>query len=172
MLDENLRELARWLSHTTLASFMSGAWEWPIAESLHFMGLSMLMGTVGLFDLRLLGLAKRIPLSALHRLIPWGIGGFVVNMLTGVCFLTTAADQYMYNPSFQIKLIFIVLAGINVIAFYLLTFRLIHDDRPEEAALRRAKLAGAASLVFWIGVMSCGRLLTFYRPPFHWCFWC
>ena len=95
MLDESLRELAKWLGTTTLAEFMTGSWQWPLAESLHFMGLSLLIGTVGLFDLRLLGVAKRIPFSALHRLIPWGIGGLFVNMLTGICFLTNAAGQYM-----------------------------------------------------------------------------
>ena len=105
MLDEMLRDLARWLGTTTLASFMSGRWEWPIAESLHFVGLSMLIGTVGIFDLRLMGVARRIPLSALHRLIPWGIAGFVVNILTGICFITNAAGQYMYNPAFQLKML-------------------------------------------------------------------
>ena len=55
MLDEALREFARWLSTTTLADYMNGAWEWPIAESLHFIGLSLLIGTIGVFDLRLDG---------------------------------------------------------------------------------------------------------------------
>ena len=62
-----------WLKSTTLAQIMHTWWAWPTAESLHFFGLSLLMGTVGLFDLRLLGFAKQIPLPALHRLIPWGI---------------------------------------------------------------------------------------------------
>ena len=173
MLDESLRELARWLSQTTLASFMSGAWEWPIAESLHFMGLSMLMGTVGLFDLRLLGFAKRIPLSALHRLIPWGIGGFVVNMLTGISFLTTFPDQYMYNPAFHLKILSMSIAGINVILFYTTMFQKVRTLGPGEDAPMPARIIGGVSLTCWLSVIACGRLLTFYRPPaFHWCFWC
>ncbi len=55
MLDETLREFARWLSTTALADFMTGQWEWPIAESLHFIGLSMLIGTIGVFDLAAAG---------------------------------------------------------------------------------------------------------------------
>ena len=173
MLDESLRELARWLSHTTLASFMSGAWEWPIAESLHFMGLSMLMGTVGLFDLRLLGFAKRIPLSALHRLIPWGIGGFVVNMLTGISFLTTFPDQYMYNPAFHLKILSMSIAGVNVLLFYTTMFQKVRTLGPGEDAPLPARIIGGVSLTCWLSVIACGRLLTFYRPPaFHWCFWC
>ena len=63
MLDENFRQLANWLTSSALGEFMRGWWQWPIAESLHFMGLSMLIGTVGLFDLRLMGIARKIPFS-------------------------------------------------------------------------------------------------------------
>src|SRR6266478_2704931 len=59
---------------------------WPLCETLHYLGLSMLLGAVGFFDLRVLGLAKGIPLRAFHRLIPWGIGGYLVNILTGIVF--------------------------------------------------------------------------------------
>jgi len=173
MLDESLRELARWLRGSELASIMNGAWEWPIAESLHFIGLSLLMGTVGLFDLRLLGLGRRIPLSALHRLIPFGIGGFVLNMLTGICFLTAAADQYMYNPAFHLKILSMAVAGVNVMLFYTTMFKTVRTLGPGENAPLPARIIGGVSLTCWLSVIACGRLLTFYRPPaFHWCFWC
>ena len=173
MLDQTLRELARWLSTTTLASYMNGVWEWPVAESLHFIGLSLLIGTVGLFDLRLLGLARQIPLSALHRLIPWGIGGYVLNILTGICFLTAAADQYMYNPSFQLKILSMSIAGVNVLLFYTTMFQKVKLLGPGENAPLAARIIGGVSLTCWLGVILFGRLLTFYRPPaFHWCSWC
>ena len=172
MLNETLVSLARWLNTTTLAGYMNGAWEWPIAESLHFIGLSLLMGTVGLFDLRLLGLAKQIPLSALHRLIPWGISGFAINILTGICFLTAAADQYMYNPAFQLKILAMSIAGVNVLLFYTTMFRKVTMLGPGENAPLPARIIGGVSLTCWIAVIACGRLLTFFRPPFHWCPWC
>ena len=161
-----------WLKSTSLAELMHTQWAWPIAESFHFFGLSLLMGTVGLFDLRLLGFAKRIPLAALHRLIPWGITGYVINVLSGISFFTAEPDQYLYNPSFQIKMVFMSLAGINVLLFYLTMFRKVRTCGPGENAPLPARIMGGASLAFWIGVMSCGRLLTFFRPPFHWCPWC
>ena len=161
-----------WLKSTSLAALMHTRWAWPIAESFHFFGLSLLMGTVGLFDLRLLGFAKRIPLAALHRLIPWGILGYFINMLSGISFLTAEPDQYIYNPSFQIKMVFMSLAGINVLLFYLTMFRKVSARGPGQDAPLPARIMGGASLAFWIGVMSCGRLLTFFRPPFHWCPWC
>jgi hypothetical protein len=173
MLDQTLREFAKWLSTTTLANLMNGPWEWPIAESLHFIGLSLLIGTVGLFDLRLLGLGKQIPFAALHRLIPWGIGGYVLNILTGICFLTTAADQYMYNPAFHLKVLSMSIAGVNVLLFYTTMFQKVKLLGPGENAPLPARIIGGVSLTCWLAVILFGRLLTFYRPPaFHWCFWC
>ena len=55
-------------------------WGWPVLESLHFMGMSVLIGTIGLFDLRLLGFARGVPYAALHRLIPLGIGAYTLNL--------------------------------------------------------------------------------------------
>lgn len=172
MLDHQLRELAHWLSTTTLAAYMNGPWEWPIAESLHFIGLSLLIGTIGVFDLRLMGLARRIPISALHRLIPWGIGGYVINILTGICFLTAAADQYMYNPSFQLKILSMMIAGVNVLFFYTKMFSKVKTLGPGENAPWPARIVGGVSLTSWLCVIMFGRGLTFFRPPFHWCPWC
>ena len=95
--------------------FMNSAWGWPTVESLHFIGLSLLIGTVGLFDLRMMGLARGIPMSALHRLVPWGFGGYVLNVMTGFMFVTSAPDQYLYNPAFQTKLALMGVAGVNVV---------------------------------------------------------
>ena len=85
------QEIVLWLESTPVGAFVNDyTWAWPIAESFHFIGLCLLIGTVGLFDLRLLGIGKQIPLSALHRLIPWGIFGFAINVTTGSMFLAAA----------------------------------------------------------------------------------
>ena len=84
MLDQILHAVEAYLRHTPQGEFLRTAkWGWPIFESLHFTGMSMLLGTVGVFDLRLLGFARRIPIAALHRLIPIGISGFVINPISG-----------------------------------------------------------------------------------------
>jgi hypothetical protein len=167
MLDEALRQLVKWGSTTTLAHYMNGAWQWPIAESLHFIGLSMLIGTVGLFDLRLMGLAKGIPFSALHRMIPLGIAGYFLNFLTGICFLTTAGDQYMYNPTFQLKVFSMSVAGVNVLLFYTTMYKKVAALGAGEQAPLPARIMGGVSLAAWLGVITFGRLLTFFRfyPP-------
>jgi hypothetical protein len=157
-----------------MGSFMTQyQWAWPIGESLHFLGLCMLVGTVGVFDLRMIGLLKSIPLGALHRLIPWGILGFGINLATGLSFLSTYPDQYIHNPAFQIKILFMIVVGLNMSAFYLTMYRKVVSVGSGELAPFAARLAGAISLACWIGVIICGRYLTFYRPPlYYWCPWC
>jgi len=152
--------------------FMNSPWGWPIAESIHFIGLSMLIGAVGLFDLRMLGFVKTIPLAAMHKLVPFGVAGFLLNVTTGVMFITTVPDQYLYNPAVQSKLLFLAAAGINMLLFYLLCYRQVSAAHATTTALTKAKIFALISLTCWLGVIACGRLITFYRPPFYWCIWC
>src|SRR5690606_22734377 len=93
-------------------------WGWPAVESLHFIGLALLMGSVGLFDFRLLGVAPAIPTAALHKLIPWGVFGFILNLFTGMLFFVSDPGQYLYNPAFQLKMLCILIAGLNMLLFY------------------------------------------------------
>ena len=172
MLKEFMAMLLHWLPTTTIAYYMGGKWEWPAAESLHFIGLSMLIGTVGLFDLRLLGVGRSIALPSLHRLVPWGILGYSINVITGICFFTAAPDLFMFNPSFQLKMLSMTLAGVNVMLFYTTMFRSVRTLGPDEPAPFPARIMGGVSLACWMGVITFGRLLTFFRPPFHWCPWC
>jgi hypothetical protein len=142
----------------------------PIAESLHFIGLSLLLGTIGVVDLRLLGFAKAIPLISLHRLTRLGIAGFLINALTGLAFFVSAPDQYLYNPAFQLKVTCMLLAALNVIAFYVFAWPRIRASESRVPLI--ARCCGLISLSAWLAVITFGRLITFYRPPEHWCFWC
>jgi len=157
--------LVHWYAHAAppIAAFMRSKWGWPFAESVHFLGLSMLVGCVGAFDLRLLGVGKRIPIAALHKLIPWGLLGFAINFTTGSMFLLTEPDQYFYNPSFQFKVLFILIAGLNALLFYVTSWGRVNADGTINAP-RAGKMAAVISLSMWISVIVCGRLLTFYRP--------
>lgn len=156
-----------WVRGTGLSQFvLEHYWLWPVAESLHFLGLSLLIGTVGLFDLRVLGFAKSLSPAALHRLIPWGIGGYVLNMLTGIYFFFGFPDQYAYNRAFYFKLAFMAVAGANLLLFYGSAFRGVKSLAAEADAASRAKLFAGISLAMWVGVITAGRLITFFRPPF------
>jgi hypothetical protein len=144
----------------------------PILEILHFTGLCLLFGTIGLFDLRVLGFAERIPLGALHRLVPIGVAGFCINAITGVMFISSDPDQYLYNPAVQTKMALVLVAGVNMVLFYWLANRELMALGPGEPSPPRARVFTFVSLLAWTGVIAAGRLITFYRPPFYWCFWC
>jgi hypothetical protein len=151
-------------SGTTVAEFMRSAWAWPAIESVHFIGLTLLFGTIAVWDLRLLGLLPRVSIAELHRLVPFAVLGFTINAASGSMFLMTEPDQYVYNPAFHFKLLLLAIAGLNVVVFYATMFRRLRPLAPGADAPRIMKLFGATSLICWIGVIVCGRLITFYRP--------
>ena len=78
-----------WSVDTGIFDIMYSAWGWPVVEIVHFTGLCLLMGTVGMFDLRMLGLVRGLPLAALHRLVPFGVFGFGLSVGSGVMFVTS-----------------------------------------------------------------------------------
>ena len=159
-----------WVRATALHEFVAAhSWLWPTMETLHYFGLSALLGTVGAFDLRVLGMAKAIPPAALHKVIPIGIAGYCVNILTGIVFFSGFPEQYFYNPSFWWKGTFMMVAALNVAVFYLSSeFRTVKSMPAGADAPPGAKLIAAVSLSAWVLVLICGRLLTFFRPPlFH-----
>ncbi len=140
---------------------------WPTCEILHYFGLTLLLGTVGLFDLRVLGLAKGIPPRTLHKLVPWGVAGYLLNVITGIMFFSGHPDQYFYNNSFRFKALFMAIAGANILFFYgSSAFGEMKTLGPNDSASFRVRLIAGTSLTAWIGVLICGRLLTWFRPPF------
>ncbi|MBI3403468.1 MAG: hypothetical protein HY048_18815 [Acidobacteria bacterium] len=152
---------------TVAAAFMRTHWGWPAAESVHFIGLSLLFGTIVVWDLRLLGVGKRIPLAALHVLLRWTGIGFALSAGSGVMFLMTEPTEYIYNPSFHFKMVCLAIAGVNALAFYATGYGRAVTHGAPEVAPRNAKLFAVISLLAWLGVIVFGRLLTFYRPA--WC---
>lgn len=156
--------LVRALVTEPVAALMTTTWAWPVVESVHFIGLSLLVGTIFLFDLRLLGVARHIPIAALHRLVPWGVAGFGLQALSGAMFLMTEPDQYVYNPAFHLKMVFMLAAGLNASLFYLTSYRRLTAEGAPGDATRVAKVIAVLSLSLWFGVIIAGRLLTFYRP--------
>lgn len=145
---------------------------WPINEIVHFLSVAVLFGSIGMLDLRILGVAKALPVAPLGRLAPIGLAAFAVNAVTGFMFFVNAPDQYAHNPAFQLKMLTVIIAGLNAAAFYLLVGKRAHATGPGEDAPGLAKLIAAISLGCWLTVIIFGRLITYFRPPWHWCFWC
>lgn len=168
----NVEAIAHWATDVGIARFLFWKWGWPINEILHFTGLTLLFGTVALFDLRMLGVARGIGLGALHRMIPFGVLGFALSISSGFMFFVTMPDQYLYNPAFQLKLTAMALAGLNMVLFYATMARAVRTTGDDALPPLRARMFGAISLACWLTVIACGRVITAYRPPWHWCAWC
>jgi hypothetical protein len=147
-----------------VGTFMRTAWGWPAVESVHFVGLTLLFGSIAVWDLRLLGMARNVPIAAFHRLVPFSVAGFALNAASGSMFLMTEPNQYIYNPAFHFKLLFLTLAGVNIVVFYALFFRRVRTLEAGTRAPAGLKVIGAVSLASWAAVIICGRLITFYRP--------
>lgn len=164
----NLDAPARWLETTSLASFVNSTpWVWPASEILHLMGLCLLIGCVALPDLRTLGMGKRLPLALLNRLVLWGAIGFIVNVITGALFFVAMPFQYVHNHIFQLKVLLIVLAGVNLGLFYATgIFREVRAMGPGDDAPGLAKVIAATSLVLWVGVLYLGRMLPYLGDTF------
>jgi uncharacterized membrane protein len=135
-------------------------WWWAFMMDLHFIGLALLIGTVGILDLRILGFAKQIPIAPLHRLVPWAMAGFGINLVTGVLAFTGMDQYYTYDWAFWLKMLAIVLLGVNVAAFYLTgAFESIKGLGPGDSAPPFAKFIAATSLFLWFAVITLGRYI-------------
>jgi uncharacterized protein DUF6644 len=161
--------MALWLKSTALGHAMvTLPWLWPLCETLHFIGLALLIGIIGVFDLRCLGFLRRIPFSAVMDLRPWAAAGLLINLVTGVMFFVGAASQYMYNPAWWWKVAFLVIAGLNIALFETSkgTKLLARDIGPGEDTPMMFKVAGGVSLVSWFFVLYFGRMLPFIGNAF------
>ena len=151
-------------------------WIWPICEILHFLGVILLVGIVGLIDLRVLGVGRQLPLASLHRLIPWAISGFLLCFMTGLVFVLgdpfkIPADT-LTKTTFQLKMLFIVLGGINALLFeYLTDFK--HPSQGQGVVDRAPyliKVMAGISLFVWLTVVYLGRMLP-YGDSFYFVFY-
>ena len=148
-----------------VGSFVTNdTWVWPTCETLHFVGLCLLFTVVLIVDLRMLGMAKSVSFQSLYQLLPFGMLGFVVNLITGMMFFISTPGQYTKGYAFAWKMVFVVLGGINVLYFMLF-------DEPwnvgsGDDAPMTSKLVAASAIIVWIGVLFWGHMLPFIGQSF------
>src|SRR5215475_15335783 len=135
----------------------------PAIETVHVIAVTLVFGTIAIVDFRLLGLgSNNRPVTELCRdVLPWTWIAFVVAAISGALLFISQATQYYENTAFRAKMLLMLLAGINMLVFELITYRSVSTwDRAASVALP-AKCAGAISLVCWLGVVSFARLIGF-----------
>jgi hypothetical protein len=151
-----------WLENTAIANAIRTIpWLYPAIETGHYIGLSLLVGGILLIDLRVLGMARALPLKGMIGLLPFVWAGFIINVLTGSLLFIYGATGFGVNAAFQLKMAFIVLAGLNALAFDVAVRRSggewVAVDRPPTTVKAFATL----SLVFWLCVVTTGRWMAY-----------
>jgi hypothetical protein len=161
------RAIVVYLKSTAISHAMSmSPFLWPICEMLHFIGLALLIGGAGLMDLRLMGAFKSIPVSAVMQVRKWAALGVAINVVTGTLFFVGAPDQYINNPAWYGKLLFLLVAMINVAVFETTQGKKMLNVAGGEDTPVSFKVAGAVSMGSWFLVLYFGRMLPFLGNAF------
>ena len=153
-----------WLEASALGVAMrQWLWLYPIVEIVHIAGFAVLVGAAAMFDLRLLGVSRQLPVAAMARhLLPWARASILLVLPTGLMMFTAHATEMAESPVFRLKLGLLGAAGLNAAAFYAGVFKSVAAWNRDATAPACAKLSAVLSLLLWTGVISCGRLLAYF----------
>ena len=156
-------EVFQWLEASSLAVYVRQSHLlYPAIEIVHIAGFILLTGSAFLFDIRLLGASKKIPVTDLARhLLPWSRRSLLLVIPSGLLLFMTQATSLSDNRVFWTKLILILLAFANAGFFHWVTFRNVSAWNHLQPTPAPAKAAGIISLVLWTGVIMCGRFLAY-----------
>ncbi|MDX1563645.1 MAG: DUF6644 family protein [Gammaproteobacteria bacterium] len=155
-------EFLMWLETTAIANAIrTSIWLYPALETAHYIGLAMLVGGIMLIDLRLLGLAKSLPLRSMIGLVPWVWAGFIVNALSGTAIFIYGATNFGTSTPFHVKLVLIALAGINAMIFTFAAARSGSTWIESGQVPVAIKAVATASFVLWLGVVTTGRWMAY-----------
>ena len=156
-------EAAGWLAATPLSAAMRGSlWLYPIVEIFHIFGFAVLVGAVAMFDLRVLGCARTLPVDTLGRhLLPWAVASLALVIPAGLMMFSATPTDLLRNQVFLLKLSLIAAAGLNALLFHVGVYRTVQAWNYERPAPRLARFQALLSLLLWVAIICCGRLLAY-----------
>jgi hypothetical protein len=157
-------EICQWLESTRLAALIQESqYGFPLVVGVHILGLAFSVGMLLWVDLRMTGLVLRgVRISEVYRsFAPWFLAGYAVMLASGAALFTAYATLAYSNTYFRIKIVALLLAGLNALVFHFATQRSSGhwDDAPQPPAGVRA--AGYASLALWVTVILAGRMMSY-----------
>ncbi len=158
--------LAEWLRSVEASALATtirqSLWLYPFLEIIHILGIVMVAGAAILFDLRLLNITFKIPVSQMAKyLLPWSRRGLFLVIPSGILMFITNAEALAESGTFQLKMILLVAAALNAFIFDVLVFK-PHLKKSEAEPVRSlSKLNAVFSIMVWIGIISCGRLIAY-----------
>jgi hypothetical protein len=152
-----------WLSTSPLVeAIRQWVWVYPLVEAVHILGITILVGSVAMFDLRLLGLSRHLLVTDLaQHLLPWAYASFAVVFLSGFLLFATDAPAIAINPAFRLKLGLILSAGINAIVFHWKVYPSVQRWNRGTTSPWKVRAIAALSLLLWVAVIICGCLIAY-----------
>jgi hypothetical protein len=152
-----------WIEQSLLATAMrQELWLYPAVEILHIFGFVTLVGSIVMLDLRLLGLSPKVPIRDLTRhLLPWTLASLLVIVPTGLMMFVAHASDFISNTAFVTKISLIFAAGLNAVVFHMGAYRSVSEWDSHYATPLGVKFHALVSILIWMGVITCGRLLAY-----------
>jgi uncharacterized protein YacL len=153
-----------WLADTSWSvDLHESQYAYPLIESIHVWTMAVFFGSVVMFDLRLLGVAlRKVPaLEVVDRLLPLTIAAFVLMVISGMLLFYAIPLRSYQSIFFRFKMLLMLLAGLNVWLFHSRVYPKVATWDVEGVPPRRARVAGAVSLVLWIGIIFSGRMIAY-----------
>jgi hypothetical protein len=154
----------RWLEGSVVAVAMrQWLWLYPTVEIVHIFGFVILVGAAAMFDLRLLGLSRQLPVVDMaQHLLRWARLSLLMVVPSGLLMFMAHATEMAENPAFRLKLLLIAVAILNAARFHRGPFKSVRNWNQYVAIPATAKIAAVFSLILWAGVIACGRLLAYF----------
>jgi hypothetical protein len=156
--------ICAWLEQSAVGtSVRDSLWLFPIIETVHIFGIILLVAGTSILDLRLMGLTFREePVSKLaRRFLPWAWAGFLIQVITGVLLFSSEATKMYINLGFQIKMLLIVVAGVNAFVFHAIAYQSVGKWENDPVAPLSARAAGLISILLWFGIVAAGRWIAY-----------
>lgn len=158
-----MHALLKWLETSAVGTAVAqSAWLFPAVETIHVIALTLVVGSIAIIDLRLLHRSwrGRAVTEIARDTLPWTWASFAIAVTSGFLMFTSAATKYAVDTPFRLKMVLVLLAGANMLVFHRFTYRGVAAWDTGTPPLA-AKIAGGLSLLFWIGVVACGRWVGF-----------
>jgi hypothetical protein len=134
-----------------------------VIETFHLFGVVLLVGAASVLDLRLIGVAfKDYTVSNVaDRFLPWIWAGFLVQLVTGALLFASEATRMYRSDVFRVKMLLLVVAGLNALVFHLLAYRSVGRWENDRVAPLSARFAGTLSILLWFGIVGAGRWIAY-----------
>ena len=156
-------DVFEWLESSDLAVYIrQSTLLFPIIEIVHIVGFIFLTGCAFLFDLRLLGVSSKLPVSQVaDYVLPWSRRSLWLVVPSGLLLFVSQAKSLSTNSVFGLKLVLIGIALANAGFFHAFSYKTV-SGWPANAVPPAAKIAAVISLGAWISVIVCGRLIAYF----------